>query len=114
MNKPMDVLYDEFVDSIAPEAILSKLKKSELLELLLYAHEDLQQLESYGELEFENAMLHDQVENQKNGYINVDQLVQWLEVRTNDIIIELLPKLLEQYTREMNQAKQMQDKKTYA
>jgi hypothetical protein len=29
MNKPMDVLYDEFVDSIAPEAILSKLKKSE-------------------------------------------------------------------------------------
>lgn len=113
MNKPMDILYDEFVDSVAPEAILSKLKKSELIELLMYAHEDLQGLESYGELEFENAMLHDQVENQ-NGYINVDQLVQWLEVRTNDIIIELLPKLLEQYTREMNQAKQMQNKKMYA
>lgn len=46
MNKPVDVLYDEFVDSVAPEAILSK--------------------------------------------------------------------LLEQYTREMNQAKQMQDKKIYA
>ena len=110
--KPMDILYDEFVDSIAPEAILSKLKKSELIELLIYAHEDLQCLESYGELECENAMLHDQVENQ-NRYINVDQLVQWLEVRTNNIIIELLPKLLEQYTREMNQAKQMQDKKMY-
>lgn len=60
MNKPVDLLYDEFVDSIAPEAILSKLKKSELIELLLYAHEDLQGLESYGELEFENAMLHNQ------------------------------------------------------
>lgn len=58
-------------------------------------------------------MLHDQIENQ-NGYINVDQLVQWLEVRTNDIVIELLPKLLEQYTREMNQAKQMQNEKMYA
>lgn len=113
MNKPLDVLYDEFVDSIAPEAILSKLKKSELLELLMYAHEALQSLESYGELECENAMLHDQVENQ-NGYINVDQLVQWLEVRTNDIIIELLPKLLEQYTREMNQSKQLQNKEMYA
>lgn len=113
MNKPVDLLYDEFVDSIAPEAILSKLKKSELLELLMYAHEDLQRLEAYGELEFENEMLHDQVENQ-NGYINVDQLVQWLEVRTNDIVIELLPKLLEQYTREMNQAKQLQNKKIYA
>lgn len=79
----------------------------------MYAHEDLQGLESYGELEFENAMLHNQVENQ-NVYINVDQLVQWLEVRTNDIVIDLLPKLLEQYTREMNQAKQMQDKKMYA
>lgn len=30
MNKPTDVLYDEFVDSIAPEAILSTYK--ELLE----------------------------------------------------------------------------------
>lgn len=110
MNKPVDLLYDEFVDSIAPEAILSKLKKNELIELLIYAHEDLKSLESYGELEFENEMLHDQIENQ-NGYINVDHLVQWLEVRTNDIIIELLPKLLEQYTREMNQAKQMQNKK---
>lgn len=113
MNKPVDLLYDEFVDSIAPEAILSKLKKNELIELLIYAHEDLQRLESYGELEFENEMLQDQVENQ-NGYINVDQLVQWLEVRTNDIVIELLPKLLEQYSREMNQAKQMQDDKLYA
>lgn len=46
MNKPVDLLYDEFVDSIAPEAILSKLKKSELIELLIYAHEDLQRLES--------------------------------------------------------------------
>ena len=113
MNKPTDVLYDEFIDSVAPEAILSKLKKSELIELLMYAHEDLHGLESYGELEFENKMLHDQIENQ-NGYINVDQLVQWLEVRTNDIVIELLPKLLEQYTREMNQAKQMQNEKMYA
>ena len=113
MNKPTDVLYDEFVDSVAPEAILYKLKKSELIELLRYAHEDLHGLESYGELEFENKMLHDQIEKQ-NGYINVDQLVQWLEVRTNDIVIELLPKLLEQYTREMNQAKQMQNEKMYA
>lgn len=113
MNKPVDVLYDEFVDSIAPEAILSKLKKSELIELLLYAHEDLQRLESYGELEFENEMLHDQIENQ-NGYVNVDQLIQWMECRTNEVVIELLPKLLEEYAREMNQAKLMQDKKMYA
>lgn len=113
MNKPVDVLYDEFVDSIAPEAILSKLKKSELIELLLYAHEDLQRLESYGELEFENEMLHDQVENQ-NGYVNVDKLIQWMECRTNEVVIELLPKLLEEYAREMNQAKQLQNKKMYA
>lgn len=113
MNKPVDLLYYEFVDSIAPKAKLSKLKKSELINLLIYAHEDLQRLESYGKLEFENEMLHDQVEN-KNSYINVDQLVQWMECRTNDIVIELLPKLLEQYTREMNQAKQMQDEKQYA
>ena len=65
------------------------------------------------ELEFENEILHDQVENQ-NGYINVDQLVQWLEVRTNEVVIELLPKLLEEYAREMNQAKQMQNKEMYA
>ena len=104
MNKPTGVLYDGFVDSVAPEAILSKLKKSELIELLMYAHEDLHGLESYGELEFENH----------NCYINVGLLVQWLEVRTNDIVIELLPKLLEQYTREMNQAKQMQNDKMYA
>lgn len=89
MNKPVDVLYDEFVDSIAPEAILSKLKKSELIELLMYAHEDLQRLESYVELELENEMLHYQIENQ-NG------------------------QKLEQYTREMDQAKQMQDDKLYA
>lgn len=44
-----------------------------MMNLLIYAHEDLQRLESYGELEFENEMLHDQVENQ-NGYINVVNL----------------------------------------
>ena len=113
MNKPLDLIYDEFVDSIAPYAILSKLKKSELIELLTYAHEELQRLESYGELEFENDCLHDMVENQ-NGWIDIGNLKQWIECRTNDIIVELLPKLLDQYTREMNQAKQLQDKKMYA
>lgn len=109
----IDLIYDDFVDSMYPKAILSKLNKSELIELLLYSHEDLQRLESYGELEFENEILHDQVENH-NGYIDVDLLVQWLEVRTNDIIVELLPKLLNQYVREMNQAKQLQNEKMYA
>lgn len=33
MNKPMDILYDEFVDSIAPEAILSKLLEQYTIEM---------------------------------------------------------------------------------
>lgn len=114
MNKPTDVLYDEFVDSIAPEAILSKLKKSELLELLMYAHEDLQSLETYGELEFENKELTERLEYIHEECIDIDNLKQWMECRTNEVVIELLPKLLEEYAREMNQAKQMQDKKMYA
>lgn len=114
MNKPTDVLYDEFVDSIAPEAILSKLKKSELIELLMYAHEDLQSLETYGELEFENKELTERLEYIHEECIDIDNLKQWMECRTNEVVIELLPKLLEEYAREMNQAKQMQDKKMYA
>lgn len=114
MNKPTDVLYDEFVDSIAPEAILSKLKKSELIELLMYAHEDLQSLETYGELEFENKELTERLEYIHEECIDIDNLKQWMECRTNEVVIELLPKLLEEYAREMNQAKQMQNKKIYA
>lgn len=70
MNKPVEVLYDEYIESYDPRAMLSKLKKSELIELLLYAKEDVERMESIA--------------------------------------------LLEEYAREMNQAKQMQDKKMYA
>lgn len=114
MNKPVDLLYDEFVDSIAPEAILSKLKKNELIELLIYAHEDLQRLESYGELEEENQEMNERLEYIHEECIDIDNLKQWMECRTNEVVIELLPKLLEEYAREMNQAKQLQDIKMYA
>lgn len=114
MNKPTDLLYDEFIDSINPKAILSKLKKSELIDLLIYAKDDIQRTESYALLEEENQELIERLEYIHEKCLDIDNLKQWIECRTNDIIIELLPKLLEQYSREMNQAKQMQDKKMYA
>lgn len=40
--------------------------------------------------------------------------VQQMERGTNDIVIELLPKLLEEYAREMNQAKTNAGQKLYA
>jgi hypothetical protein len=69
MNKQMDVLYDEFVDSISPEAILSKLKKSELIELLMYAHEDL--LNLFGRL------YHDWIE--EAGYESLEPKIDFVE-----------------------------------
>lgn len=36
MNKPTDVLYDEYIESYNPKVMLSKLKKSELIDLLVY------------------------------------------------------------------------------
>ena len=33
MNKPVDVLYDEYIESYDPRAMLSKLKKTELIDL---------------------------------------------------------------------------------
>lgn len=70
MNKKVEVLYDEYIESYDPRAMLSKLKKSELIELLVYAQDEVERMESIA--------------------------------------------LLEEYAREMNQAKQMQDKKMYA
>ena len=114
MNKPIDLIYDDFVDSIDPKAILSKLKKSELIDLLIYAKDDIQRTESYALLEEENQELTERLEHIHEECIDIDNLKQWIECRTNNIIIELLPKLLEQYSREMNQAKQLQNKKMYA
>lgn len=114
MNKKVEVLYDEYIESYDPRAMLSKLKKSELLELLMYAHEDLHSLESYGELEEENQELTERLEYIHEECIDIENLKQWMECRTNEVVIELLPKLLEEYAREMNQAKQMQDDKLYA
>jgi hypothetical protein len=88
MNKTVEVLYDEYIESYDPRAMLSKLKKSELIDLLVYAQDE--------------------------ECIDIENLKQWMECRTNEVVIELLPKLLEEYAREMNQAKQMQDKKMYA
>ena len=114
MNKPVEVLYDEYIESYDPRAMLSKLKKSELFELLLYAKEDVERMESIALLEEENQELTERLEYIHEECIDIDNLKQWMECRTNEVVIELLPKLLEEYAREMNQAKQMQDKKMYA
>lgn len=114
MNKPVDVLYDEYIGNCGNKAMLSKLKKSELIDLLVYAYDELERQESYALLEEENEQLTERLEYIHEECIDIDNLKQWMECRTNDIVIELLPKLLEQYAREMNQAKQLQDKKMYA
>ena len=114
MNKPDEVLYDEYIESYDPRAMLSKLKKSELIELLLYAKEEAERVESIALLEEENQELTERLEHIHEECIDIDSLKQWMECRTNEVVIELLPKLLEEYAREMNQAKQMQDDKLYA
>ena len=114
MNKPVGVLYDEYIGNCDNKAMLSKLKKSELIDLLVYAYDELERQESYALLEEENEQLTERLEYIHEECIDIDNLEQWMECRTNDIVIELLPKLLEQYDREMNQAKQLQDKKMYA
>lgn len=114
MNKPVEVLYDEYIENCGNKSMLSKLKKSELIDLLVYAYDDLERQESYALLEEENEQLTERLEHIHEEYIDIENLKQWMECRTNDIVIELLPKLLEEYAREMNQAKQLQDKKLYA
>lgn len=114
MNKPVGALYDEYIGNCGNKAMLSKLKKSELIDLLVYAYDELERQESYALLEEENEQLTERLEYIHEECIDIDNLEQWMECRTNDIVIELLPKLLEQYAREMNQAKQLQDKKMYA
>lgn len=114
MNKPVDVLYDEYIENCGNKAMLSKLKKSELVDLLEYAYNELERDESIALLEEENEELTERLEYIHEECIDIDNLKQWMECRTNDIVIELLPKLLEEYAREMNQSKQMQDKKMYA
>lgn len=42
MNKPVDVLYDEYIENCGNKAMLSKLKKSELIDLLVYAYDELE------------------------------------------------------------------------
>lgn len=111
---PTDVLYDEYIESYDTKSMLSKLKKSELIELLMYAKDDIQRTETYTILEEENQELTERLEYIHEECIDIDNLKQWIECRTNDIIVDLLPKLLEQYAREMNQAKQLQDNKMYA
>ena len=114
MNKPVDVLYDEYIESHDPRVMLSKLKKSELIELLVYAQDEVERVESIALLEEESQELTERLEYIHEECIHIGNLKQWMECRTNDIVIELLPKLLEEYAREMNQAKQLQDKKMYA
>lgn len=114
MNKPVEVLYDEYIESYDPRAMLSKLKKSELIDLLVYAYDELERQESIALLEEENQELNERLEYIHEECIDIENLKQWMECRTNEVVIELLPKLLEEYAREMNQAKQMQDDKLYA
>lgn len=114
MNKPVDLIYDEYIESYDPKVMLSKLKKSELIDLLVYTHDEVERMESIALLEEENQELTERLEYIHEECIDIDNLKQWIECRTNNIIVELLPKLLDQYTREMNQAKQLQDKKMYA
>lgn len=114
MSKPVDVLYDEYIENCGNKAMLSKLKKSELIDLLVYAYDEVERQESIALLEEENQELTERLEYIHEECIDIDSLKQWMECRTNDIVIELLPKLLEEYTREMNQAKQMQNNKMYA
>ena len=114
MNKTVEVLYDEYIESYDPRAMLSKLKKSELIDLLVYAQDEVERMESIALLEEENQELTERLEYIHEECIDIDNLKQWMECRTNEVVIELLPKLLEEYAREMNQAKQMQDKKMYA
>lgn len=102
--KTVDLLYEEFVDSSNPEEMLSKLKKADLIELLKYAHEDCSKMNDYYMLEEENNELKEELEGVKEDTINVNLLKQWMETRTNEVIIELLPQLLSQFTREMNQS----------
>ena len=109
----IEKVYDEYIESYDPKIMLSKLKKSELIELLMYAKDDIQRTESYTLLEEDNQELTERLEHIHEECIDIDNLKQWIECRTNDIIVDLLPKLLEQYAREMNQAKQLQDKKMY-
>ena len=41
MNKTVEAIYDEYVESYEPRAMLSKLKKNELIELLIYSHDEV-------------------------------------------------------------------------
>ncbi len=114
MNKKVEVLYDEYIYSCDTRTMLSKLKKNELIDLLVYAQDEVERMDSIALLEQENQELTERLEYIHEEYIDIDNLKQWMECRTNEVVIELLPKLLEEYAREMNQAKQMQDKKMYA
>ena len=114
MNKPVDVLYDEYIESYDPRSMLSKLKKNELIDLLVYAQDEVERMESIALLEEENQELTERLEYIHEECIDIENLKQWMECRTNEVVIELLPKLLEEYAREMNQAKQMQDERMYA
>ena len=114
MNKTVEALYDEYFESYDPRAMLSKLKKNELIELLVYAHDEVERMESIALLEEENQQLTERLEYIHEECIDIDNLKQWMECRTNEVVIELLPKLLEEQAREMNKAKKLQDKKMYA
>lgn len=89
-------------------------RKKELIELLVYAQDEVERMESIALLEEENQELTERLEYIHEECIDIDNLKQWMECRTNEVVIELLPKLLEEYAREMNQAKQMQNEKMYA
>ena len=80
----------------------------------MYAQDEVERMESIALLEEENQELTERLEYIHEECIDIDNLKQWMECRTNEVVIELLPKLLEEYAREMNQAKQMQDKEMYA
>lgn len=57
MNKPVDVLYDEYIESYDPRAMISKLKKNELIDLLLYAKYEFERVESIALLEEQRKVL---------------------------------------------------------
>lgn len=62
MNKNVEVLYDEYIESYDPRVMLSKLKKSEFIELLMYAQDEVGRMDSIALLEQENQELNERLE----------------------------------------------------
>lgn len=61
MNKTVEILYDEYIENCGNKAMLSKLKKSELIDLLVYAYDELERQESIALLEEEKVFGRDRL-----------------------------------------------------